>query len=450
MSKAEERLRGLPSVSKLLEDVDIDALVARVGRGRVKRAIDRALDEARAAIRAGGEAKVDAQSVSRALEAERGEDTLKATLNATGVVVHTNLGRAPLAAEALAKVDEIGRGYASLEYSLETGERGNRHLHARGLLRELTGAEDACVVNNNAAAVLLSLLAVAHGGEVIVSRSELVEIGGSFRVPDIMRTSGATLVEVGTTNRTRAADYAAAITDDTRLLLKVHQSNFAIVGFTEEPTLEELVEIGRARGVPTMYDAGSGCLLPVAAAPKERTVRDVLAAGVDLVSVSGDKLLGGPQAGVVVGRADLIEKLRKHPLMRALRPDKLCLAALTETLRLWRDDPGRVPVRRMVDGSKAFEVELARRAEALASGLEAAEVRPTVNRIGGGSSPLAELPGRAVALSVDDADGVCARLRAHAPPIIARVEDGRVMVEVRTLAPGEDAVVRAALEAVLA
>jgi L-seryl-tRNA(Ser) seleniumtransferase len=371
---------------------------------------------------------------------------LRPVINTTGVVIHTNLGRAPLAAPALDRAEAVASGYASLEYDLTTGTRGRRDVHAEALLQHLTNAEAAIVVNNNAAATLLALTALAHGREVIVSRGELVEIGGGFRVPDIMRQSGAQLREVGTTNRTRAADYAAAITDRTAALLRVHPSNFTIEGFTARPALQELAEIARAHGVPLVEDLGSGLLegpdLPQLGEP---TVQASLRAGVDLVAFSGDKLLGGPQAGIIVGRARLVEILRRHPLMRALRVDKMIYAALEETLAIYARGAAAtaIPVVRMITLSLPV---LDARAQTLAAALRAAgllsEVIDGFSAIGGGSAPGARLPTRLVTLGIDtqSPDALLARLRALDPPVIARIERDRVVLDLRTVAPDEDAV----------
>src|SRR5829696_7752645 len=335
------RLRDLPSVDELARGVD-DPLAVEAARLVV--------DEARAAIRAGadpGDLRVRLAEELQSLRAAR----LRRVLNATGVVVHTNLGRAPLAKEALDEVLQTAGGYSNLEYDLESGARGSRQDHVAGILRRLTGADAALVVNNNAAAVMLALAALAEGREVLVSRGELIEIGDGFRIPDVLARSGARLREVGTTNRTRAADYEPAIGPDTALLLRVHQSNFRLVGFTEQPTTTQLAQVAKRAGLPLVDDLGSGVLLPpdiTVVLGDEPSAKEALAAGADLVTFSGDKLLGGPQAGIVVGRADLVEQLRRHPLQRALRADKLTLAALEGTLTLYLDAPERVPVLRML------------------------------------------------------------------------------------------------------
>jgi L-seryl-tRNA(Ser) seleniumtransferase len=372
--------------------------------------------------------------------------SLRRVVNATGVVVHTNLGRAPLAAAARRAIEEVAAGYATLEYDVDQGARGSRHVHAAALLRDLTGAEDALVVNNNAAACVLALSALASGREVIVSRGELVEIGGSFRIPDILRTSGCRLVEVGTTNKTRIADYARAITADTALLLKVHTSNFAIVGFTESASLADVATLARDRGVRSMIDLGSGALLDAVAQrdlglPAEPSVREVVAAGVDLACFSGDKLLGGPQAGILVGKHDAIAACRSHPLMRAVRPDKLTFAALAATLALYRDGrASEVPVVAMLGTPAAV---LHARAEALCTACGAGTVEPTASTVGGGAMPLAELPSWALVLR-GDANLLDRALRAASVPVIGKIADGALYLDLRTIAPAdEDAVVAA-------
>jgi L-seryl-tRNA(Ser) seleniumtransferase len=363
---------------------------------------------------------------------------LRRVLNATGVLVHTNLGRAPLADEALARVVEVGRGYSTLEYDLERGERGSRQNQLAPLLRALTGAEAALVVNNNAAAVLLALAALAEGREVVVSRGELIEIGDGFRIPDVLARSGARLVEVGTTNRTRAADYERAIGPDTALLLRVHQSNFRVVGFSERPRLPELAGVAARHDLPVVDDLGSGALVRVGDEP---TPSESLRDGAGLVCFSGDKLLGGPQAGIVVGRAELVDRLRRHPLQRALRADKLTLAALEGTLALALSPAtrGEIPVLRMLE--EPLEAVRAR-AERLA-GLVGGEVEDTVARAGGGALPLAELPSAACAVE----EPLAAALRHGDPPVIAVVRDGRTLLDCRPLADAEIDEVAAAVTA---
>ena len=430
------KLRDLPSVDELLRD---ERLVSEP-RELVLAAARTALARAREEIEAGA----DPGSIVDAILAEIGrtrQPSLRRVLNATGVLIHTNLGRAPLADAALARVAEVGAGYSNLEYDLERGERGSRQDHLGALLQRLTGAEAALVVNNNAAAVLLALAALAEGREVIVSRGELIEIGDGFRIPDVLVRSGARLVEVGTTNRTRAADYERAIGPETAVLLRVHQSNFRVVGFTERPELSDLATVAQRSGLPLVDDLGSGALGRVGDEP---TPAESLRAGADLVCFSGDKLLGGPQAGVVVGRADLVERLRRHPLQRALRADKLTLAALEGTLALALDPSTRdeVPVLRMLHEP----VEAVRaRAERLAE-LVGGEVEETVARVGGGALPLAELPSAACAVE----ESLAEPLRLGDPPVVALVRDGRTLLDCRTLTDAEVDEVAAAVSSVRA
>jgi L-seryl-tRNA(Ser) seleniumtransferase len=412
-------LRDLPSVDELARETD-DPLAVDTARHVIQRA--------REEILAGREPGDLRERLHEELAAARAP-RLRRVLNATGVIVHTNLGRAPLAAAAIERVTESARGYSNLEYDLAEGQRGSRQDHVAELLRRLTGAEAALVVNNNAGAVLLALAALAAARDVLVSRGELIEIGDGFRIPDVLAQSGARLVEVGTTNRTRAADYEQALAHETALLLRVHQSNFRVVGFTERPKLAELAHISRARGVPLVDDLGSGSLLDLAGEP---SARDSLAAGSDLVCFSGDKLLGGPQAGIVVGRADLVERLRRHPLHRALRADKLTLAALEGTLALYLD-PARalreIPVLRSLH-EPAEEVRA--RAVRLAELLDGS-VEETVARVGGGALPLAELESFACAVEEE----LAAPLRLGDPPVVAVVRDGRCLLDCRTLTDDE-------------
>jgi L-seryl-tRNA(Ser) seleniumtransferase len=428
-------LRDLPSVDRLLGD---DVLAA-APRPLATAAARSALERAREAIRAGDEPG-DVVASARAELERLGAPGLRRVINATGVIVHTNLGRAPLAEAALARAIDVGGSYSNLELDLESGTRGSRQDHVADALCRLTGAEAALVVNNNAAAVLLALAALAAGGEVVVSRGELVEIGDGFRIPDVLAHSGAQMVEVGTTNRTRAADFERAIGPETALLLRVHQSNFRIVGFTESPTTEDLARVAHDAGLWLVDDLGSGSLADVGDEP---TAASSVAAGADLVCFSGDKLLGGPQAGIVVGRRALIERLRRHPLQRALRADKLTLAALEGTLAL-HEDPERarreIPVLRMLD--EPLE-RVRERAERLA-GLVGGEVEETVARVGGGALPLAELPSAACAIEEE----LAAPLRLGDPPVLGIVRDGRLLLDARTLAePEVDEAARAVLRA---
>src|ERR1017187_5381258 len=453
--------RLLPSLDELLRHPAIEALVQREGRSATIAAARAVLEQLRADITAG---KLDeAQIRSRLDELPRTVEqklqqslafSLRPVINATGVILHTNLGRAPLSRAALEHMAEVSLGYSNLEFNLSTGERGKRDVHLDRLFAKLLNTAErqvsTIVVNNNAAAVLLALNSLAEGGEVLVSRGELGEIGASFRIPDVMSKSGATLREVGTTNRTRVADYENAINDRTRLLLRVHRSNFEITGFTEQPGLDELVGLARSRHLPLMQDLGSGALFDLRSVGiiGEPGVLDSLRAGVDIVTYSGDKLLGGPQAGLISGRADLVARLRSNPLFRALRVDKLTYAALEATLLAYvKRDHDAVPVLRMMRLSKD---EIARRAEKIVSQVESApgksahlklELRDGESVIGGGAAPSAVLPTRLIALTPIDlsADEINARLRAHVPSIVARVEDGRVLLDLRTVFPEQDA-----------
>jgi len=439
------------SIDSLLSEQAVTQWVAVHGRERVVAALREAADGVRQDLRAGRPPESQDALDRAVLDAaaarleSRGRSSLRRTINATGVILHTNLGRAPIGRAALDRMAEAGAGYASVEYDLERGTRGRRDVHAEPLIRELTGADAAVAVNNNAAAALLVLTALAAGREVIVSRGELVEIGGGFRVPDVMAQSGAVLREVGTTNKTRAADYAAAITDRTALILRVHPSNFRIEGFTARPALAELAAIARQFSLPLYEDLGSGLLARDARFPAEPSVRDSLAAGAGLVSFSGDKLLGGPQAGIIAGGAALVERVRRHPLMRALRVDKLTYAALEATLQAHA--AGRaveeLPIWRMI----AMPIEdIGARAAAIAAALPpsfGAEILDGQSAIGGGSAPDVALPTRLIALTRGSmsADDLAARLRAGSPPVIARIQDGRVLLDLRTVAPDEDAAV---------
>ena len=388
----------------------------------------------------------EADSLCRAEEAlsQEARSHLRRVVNATGVVVHTNLGRSPLAKEALEEILEVARGYSNLEYHLQEGRRGSRYEHVRDLLRELTGAEEALVVNNNAAAVLITLNTLARGKEVVVSRGELVEIGGSFRMPEVMAWAGCRLREVGTTNRTHLRDYEEAIREDTALLMKVHRSNFAIVGFTKEVSGVELVRLARRHGLGVVEDLGSGCLVDFAryGIRREPTVQEIVASGVDVVTFSGDKLLGGPQAGIIVGRRELVERIRDNPLNRALRIDKLTLAGLEATLRLYLDEKlavEHIPTLRMIlmpaERVKQRARRLARLLKKAVPEKACFSVVPTVGRTGGGALPLADLPSFAVAVKVEglSAEELHRKLRLGEPPVVGRIEEERFLLEVRTI-----------------
>ncbi|HEX9049993.1 MAG TPA: L-seryl-tRNA(Sec) selenium transferase [Anaeromyxobacter sp.] len=466
-STARSELRKLPRADRLLEAADRAGLVARLGHGAVMEAIRAALDRIRKEVLAGGTCPAE-EGIAAGLVADLTrtvKGTLRSVVNATGVVVHTNLGRAPLSEDAIEAMARAARGYTNLEYDLARGERGDRYGHAEAALCRLTGAEGAVAVNNNAAAVVLALAALmdSHPSgdapvdpgapEVIVSRGQLVEIGGGFRIPDVLRRSGASLVEVGTTNRTYARDFAEAIGPRTRILLSVHRSNFRMSGFTHDATLAELVALGRERDLWVVDDLGSGTLL--ATSPfglgDEPTVQERLRAGPDLVTFSGDKLLGGPQAGVLAGRAEAIRRVKRHPLLRALRVDKVTIAGLAATLAHYErgEATSKVPVWRAV--ALAPEA-LAARARAWLAALGPAgagcEVRESASAIGGGSLPGVTLPTSVLALPPGAPDALLARLRACDPPVVARIEEDRVVLDPRTVMPLEDEdVVRAVREA---
>jgi L-seryl-tRNA(Ser) seleniumtransferase len=388
-------------------------------------------------------AAIEARAAAR-LNANAGA-SLRAVINATGVILHTNLGRAPLGREAAESVARLAAGYSNLEYDIAAGARGRRDTHAEALLTSLTGAEAACVVNNNAAATLLVLAALSAGREVIVSRGELVEIGGGFRVPDVMAQSGASLREVGTTNRTRASDYASVIGERTAAILRVHPSNFRIDGFTERPSLEQLVTLGRRFKIPVLEDLGSGLLTRNDVLRDEPTVKDSVAVGADVVMFSGDKLLGGPQAGIIVGTRAAIETIRRHPLMRALRVDKMTYAALEATLQAYsRERSHELPVMRMLTlTAEDIDTRAVALAHALTDGTLDARVVDGESTIGGGGAPGTTLPTRLVELSHNtiSAQGLQAALRHVQPAVIVRIQDDRVVIDLRTVPPDADAVV---------
>jgi len=449
-------LRDLPSIDRLLRAPGADELVAGFGRELATEALRTALGAARAAIRGGelAEAPADYDLVAAGQEWAAGllAPTLRPVINATGIIIHTNLGRAPLSEAALAAVAETAAGYATLEYDVDEGQRGSRAVHAERLLTRLTGAEAALVVNNNAAAVLLMLSALCREREVIISRGQLVEIGGGFRIPDVLAQSGARLVEVGTTNRTHLRDYAAAITERTAAILVAHHSNFKIIGFTAQPEMAELAALAHEHGLWLLFDQGSGALRDVApyGLEPEPTVQAGLRAGADVVAFSGDKLLGGPQAGILVGREELIAGMARHPLARAVRADKVALAALAATLGHYLSgQPERVPVWRML--ARPLD-EIAAEAEAWAARLAARGVDAAVvageSRVGGGSLPGAMLPTRLVAVAPDgqSADELASRLRAAAVPVVGRIHDGRLLIDPRTVLPNQAEVLLRTIE----
>ncbi len=459
--------QGRKELLRLLPKIDL--LVPHLGeeapKGLRVRACRQVVDSLRTKILSGHLDATEPLSLDHVVELARRRleellsPSLRRVVNATGVVVHTNLGRSLLPESVIRHMEETARNYSNLEYDLAKGERGSRYSHVEEILCELTGAEAALVVNNNAGAVLITLGTLAAGREVVVSRGELVEIGGSFRIPDVMARSGAILREVGATNRTHLRDYEAAICDETALLMKVHQSNFQVVGFTKSVSVSELAALGRERGLPVYEDLGSGNLVDFGryGLIHEPTVQESIAAGADVVSFSGDKLLGGPQAGIIVGRRSLLDKIKKNPLNRALRIDKLTLASLEALLHIYRE-PDRavqeIPTLRMlladVEGIRRSALSLARGIRRL--GLEGLEVdvEPCISRVGGGALPLQELKSWAVVLGHPmGAAELEKRLRHHSPPVIVRVENDRVVMDVRTLQDGERSIVIGALEAAL-
>jgi L-seryl-tRNA(Ser) seleniumtransferase len=445
--------RAIPSIEQLRQQPAIRALEAQYGAAAAVDALRAATDEVRKAVAASGQ-PADAQSIASRIEQAAADhldrvfrSSLRRVINASGVVLHTNLGRAPLAPAAIDRIRQVAGGYSSLEYDLAAGGRGRRDVHAENLLCRLTGAESAVVVNNNAAATMIILAALAAGREVVVSRGELVEIGGGFRVPDVMAQSGALLREVGTTNKTRLNDYAAAISDRTAVILRVHPSNFRIEGFTARPGLEELVALGEKLNVPVIEDLGSGYLALIPNHPldgAEPSVEASVAAGVGLCCFSGDKLLGGPQSGIIVGRKTLVDAIRRHPLMRALRVDKLTYAALEATLAEYAAGRGRsaIPVQRMLTADPAAIRARAIKVAASVSLIAGwnATVINGMSAVGGGSAPGVELPTWLVSIEKDSLSAAALeeKLRGAAVPLIARIEEDRVVLDLRTVDPEDD------------
>jgi L-seryl-tRNA(Ser) seleniumtransferase len=449
----QEELRKLPSVEKVLHKPEIRQSVSKSGRPVVLDSIRQVMHEARQEIASGRPCPSLDSLVDRTLLhlKERERLILRKVINATGVIVHTNLGRAPLSNDARAAMDLVAKGYSNLEYDLEAGARGSRHVHAEQLFSELTGAGSAMLVNNNAGALLLVLTALARGKEVIISRGQLVEIGGGFRIPEVMSQSGVRLAEVGTTNRTNITDYESVIGEETALLMHVHHSNFRVLGFTHETTLGELADLASHHGLLVVDDLGSGCLLDTSpyGLAHEPTVQEAVQQGADLVSFSGDKLLGGPQAGIIVGRADLVASLKRHPLARALRVDKTTLAGMQATLLhyLREEATEKVPIWQMI--SLGLD-EIDRRANAWAEQLRATgvgvEVIPGLSTVGGGSLPGETLPTKLVALHVTSADKLAALLRSGEPPVIGRIESGELLLDPRTVLADEEQDLLSAVE----
>lgn len=458
-------LRRIPKVDEVLQKEPLFVFFEDKGQSVVTEAAREAIDALRAEIMKAGDDELDSFDVSRlsadavALEAvrvleENDANNLIAAINATGTILHTNLGRAPLCKEAVENVARVSKGYSNLEYDVKAGKRGSRHDIVSEILAELTGAEDAMMVNNNASATMLVLSTMGAGKECVVSRGELVEIGGAFRIPDIMEQSGATLKEVGTTNKTKISDYEKAYDEErTGAFMKVHKSNYDVVGFTEEATLEELVELGREKNVPVIYDMGNGLMVDMSAyGLSEPNVPASLATGIDVILFSGDKLLGGPQAGIIAGKAEWIKKMKKHPLARAIRVDKMTFAAMEETLKKYRDEKVAlrdIPVLSMISASPE---EMKAKAERLLKVIEekteaySLEVAAVEDQIGGGSAPMVRLPGYAVSVTSDSCTtkAIERLLRKSSIPVIARINDDRLLLCVRTIMEDEfDAVAEA-------
>ena len=441
MNDRQRRLRSLPSVDGMLAQDPMQDLAQTYSRDLVVNAIRASLDEARRGILQ-GEFDFDEDDLPERIEAylrRQFQPSLRPLINATGVILHTNLGRALLSRSAREACLAVAGAYNSLEFDLDTGKRGSRLLHASRLLRDLTGAEDALVVNNNAAALVLILQGLASGREVVISRGQLVEIGGGFRIPAIMQESGAELVEVGTTNHTRIDDFAAAISPQTALLLRVHASNFKQVGFVEQPALRQLVELAHQHNLSAVDDLGSGALLDASrfGLDAEPTVQASVQAGVDVICFSGDKLLGGPQAGIIIGKRDVLAKLKKHPLTRALRVDKLTYAALIATLEHYRRGEAltHIPVWRMISRTLDDITAQAQRWAAQTGGA----IVSGESTVGGGSLPGASLPTSLLAMDAPSPQDVMARLRCAEPPVIARVAGGRILFDPRTILPEQEA-----------
>ncbi len=447
----ENLLKELPSVDEIIKSTQGNRWRETYPRSCIIKAIREVIDKKREAIMAGKSPDLSSDCLYREIEPSIKLSVSKRlipVINATGIVIHTNLGRAPLSDEAIENISRIARGYSNLEYNIGKGKRGKRYDNLRWIIRDLTGAEDAIVVNNNAAAVLLSLSALAGKGEVVISRGELVEIGGSFRIPDVMKLSGSVLREVGTTNKTHPGDYEEAINENTALLLKVHQSNYRMIGFTDDVPAEEIVEIGKRHGIPVMFDLGSGCLVDLGplGIHGEPVVGDIVKSGVDIVTFSGDKLLGGPQAGIIAGRRPIIEKIGRHPLTRAVRVDKLTLSALEATLIHYLDTEkagSRIPVLKAIFQDEGV---LKKRATRLLKGLSKQGMRDIeislekdYSQAGGGSLPGVDLPTYVVTVKSGTLSSslIEERLRRGTPSVIARVKEGRLLLDIRTINDSE-------------
>ena len=445
--------RDIPSVDHLLNQPALSASLEVYGHAWCVAALREVLDQVRQSVMAGKAVPSDVEIIDRlkTLLQEQAYPSLKPVINATGVILHTNLGRAPLSASAIEAISQVSQGYSTLEYDVTKGVRGKRDIHAADLLTKISGAEAALVVNNNAGGVMLTLAALANRKKVAISRSQLVEIGGGFRIPEVMRLSGAKLLEIGTTNRTHLSDYEAAIEDGASLILVAHQSNFKIIGFTSEPTFAEICSLAHASGLPVVYDLGSGALIdPVEFGLKtETTVQQAISDGADLVCFSGDKLLGGPQAGLIVGKQALINKIRKHPFYRALRADKLCLAALTATLLEYLKGKAaqNIPVINMLSQSEA---DLKKRSSAWQAKLKNGTLIPGSSAIGGGSLPEQALPTWLLSLQPKSPRNFAAKLRQQNPAVIARIENDQVLFDPRTVLPIQDQVLLNKIQEALA
>ena len=436
-------LRNLPSVEQLLQTETTARLIARFGRPLTLDSLRQTLDDIRARFKAGTLTGLPSNDLilaqAESTLAAWAAPTLIPVINATGVILHTNLGRAPMSAATIHAMDIVSRGYSNLEFDLETGKRGSRLIHAEKLLQKLTGAESALVVNNCASAVLLTLSALANRKRVVIARSQLVEIGGGFRIPDVMKQSGAKLVEIGTTNKIRVGDYTSALEEPTALVMRAHRSNFKIIGFTEEPELKDIVEAAHKAGVPVVDDLGSGALYDTAkyGFSHEPTVQESMQAGADVILFSGDKLLGGPQAGIIIGRKDLLDRIKKHPLARAVRADKACLAGLSATLTHYLKDEAEreIPIVKMMS---LTQEQIKGRAEAWKAELGWGAVVEGLSTVGGGSLPDESIPTYLLELQVKSAEKFLRALRKNHPPIIARTENDKILLDPRTVLPEQE------------
>lgn len=436
-------LRNLPSVEGLLQTETTARMIAQFGRPLTLDALRQTLDEIRARFKRDPETELPSTELILA-QAESTliawtASTLHPVINATGVILHTNLGRAPMSEATIHAMNVVSRGYSNLEFDLETGKRGSRLIHAESLLQKLTGAESALVVNNCASAVLLTLSALANKKRVVIARSQLVEIGGGFRVPDVMKQSGAKLVEVGTTNKIRLSDYQSAFEEQTALVMRAHRSNFKIVGFTEEPDFKDIVDVAHTAGVPVVDDLGSGAIYDTAkyGFSHEPTVQESMQAGADVILFSGDKLLGGPQAGIIIGKKDLLDKIKKHPLARAVRADKSCLAGISATLTHYLKDEAEreIPIVKMMSLTLK---QVKGRAEAWRDELGQGNVVEGESTVGGGSLPDESIPTFLLELPVKSAEKFLRALRKNNPPIIARTENDKVLLDPRTVFPEQE------------